>query len=87
MGKLLCLLNLHAWSAFLHIPSRCVDERFCKNCQKTESDSRHRWEKWADSKQESTSWVDGEIKVVGITTTQQRFCADCHLCEIKKRTI
>jgi hypothetical protein len=78
MIKLLCFVGWHTWSAFIHVPSRCVDEKFCKGCQKTDAVRRHKWSKWLFTTQKVNAYVDGEIKVTGEYSVQMRECTDCN---------
>lgn len=84
MDKLLCLIGMHAWSAFIHVPSRCADEKFCKSCEKTISQNRHRYGKWEFTTQNINGFVDGELKTVGQYTVQRRSCNDCNYIEFQK---
>jgi hypothetical protein len=36
----------HNWSSWVHLSSRCTDERFCKNCPEVERVPNHRWGQW-----------------------------------------
>jgi len=69
------------WTYQIHVPSRCVDERFCKSCRKTENVLRHRWSKWiVEFWGSETRQTDGTITTHKIAV-QTRVCVDCSLRE------
>jgi hypothetical protein len=78
IGHWRCWLG-HNWSSWAHIPSRCVDERFCKNCPEVERVLNHRWGQWEVSNG-NTNFIDDYGKILNTTsrTIQIRTCEDCN---------